>query len=707
MPGILTIVLAAVIGLVSVYFLQGLLISSKKEEEVQPENDEDDFIQRLVQQKRRIVVFYGSQTGTAEGFAIHIAREAKERYGVSSLVLDFENEEMEKLDQLPDDCVAVFVMATYGEGEPTDNAVQFMDFLQSSDVAFSNGDNLSNVNYVALGLGNKTYELYNETIKQLDSRLRELGANRVGEVGMGDDDTNIDEDYLAWKDPMFEALAAHMGLEEGATGEISDYAVTELEEYNPKAVFEGEHHPRALNSVKGGHDAKNPFAALVTEARELFVDGTADRSCVHMEFDISDSGVTYQHGDHVAVWPVNAEPQVERILAVLGLSSKRHQPISIKSLDPAIAKVPFPQPTTYEAIFRYYLDVSGLASRQSLAAFVHHAPNEAAHEKLQQLSKDKDLFMSTVAAQGLRIGEVLQMVAGDSMLSQDVASSTPWQVSFDRVISSLPRLAPRYYSISSSPKLFPNKIDITTVALRFQNEQGSDLYGLASNFVSALKMKQNNEAPQLGDPRYGTPIYHLDGPRRKYVDQEKYRVPISVRRSTFRLPTSTKVPIIMVGPGTGVAPFRSFVQDRVGTAIKTKEKLGPDALRDWADITLYYGCRRNNEDFLYSDEWPDYQKQLDDKLKLRVSFSREVFKEDGSKKYVQDLIWEDRAGIADAMLNKNGYFYICGEGKGMAQDVEAVLERILVESKGIDAQDGHAELKKLKERGRLLLDVWS
>ena len=122
---------------------------------------------------------------------------------------------------------------------------------------------------------------------------------------------------------------------------------------------------------------------------------------------------------------------------------------------------------------------------------------------------------------------------------------------------------------------------------------------------------------------------------------------------------------------------------------------------------LYYGCRRRDEDFLYRDEWDEYAKELDNKLKLRLSLSREVFKPDGSKLYVQDLIWEDREYIADAILNKRGYVYICGEGKGMCHDVEHTLARILGEAKGADEEVGRQELKLLHDKNRMILDVLS
>ena len=707
-------IVAALVGVATLYFLRNVLFGQKSSNLEEPEDlagNGSHFVERMAAQRKRIAIFYGSQTGTAEEHAIKIAREAKARYGTSPLVMDLEQEEMDKLDLLPEDCVAIFVMATYGEGDPTDNAVPFMEFLKSPDVAFQNGSTLENLHYIAFGLGNRTYEHFNETIRQLDARLQDLGAHRIYERGEGDDDKSLEEDYLAWKDPMFEQLAEYMQLEEGAAGEVSDYEVIELAE-EPQHVFHGEHHPRALFGAKGGHDAHNPYAAEVTVARELFVEGIADRTCVHAEFDISESGMTYQHGDHLGVWPVNPQVQVERFLAVLGLREKRDQVINIKSLDPTLAKVPFPVPTTYEAVLHYYLDINSAASRQVLSSFASFAPSEKARKDLQQLCQDRDLFHDRVTEHGYKLAEVMQLVAGDSLVDTELEKATVWPLPFDRVISAIPRVTPRYYSISSSPKLNPGSIHVTCVALRYKPAQANrDVFGLASNFLSSVKMTKNNETPALGDPRHGTPAYVLHGPKGRYLDAAEQgttiRVPVHVRRSTFRLPTSTKVPIIMVGPGTGVAPFRSFVQERVALAQRAKEKLGLEALNDWADMHLYYGCRRSSEDYLYADEWPAYAEELDGHLKMRVSLSREKFKPDGSKLYVQDLIWEDRDDLADKILNKRAYVYICGEARGMSHDVETTLARILGEAKGSDEAFGRAELKQLKERNRFMTDVWS
>jgi NADPH-ferrihemoprotein reductase len=677
-----------------------------------------DFIAKMKEGKKRIVIFYGSQTGTAEEYAIRLAKEAKSKFGLASLVCDPEEYDFENLDQLPEDCAAFFVMATYGEGEPTDNAVQLTQNLQDDSFEFSNGERkLDGLKYVVFGLGNKTYEHYNSIGRAVDAQLAKLGAIRIGERGEGDDDKSMEEDYLEWKDGMWEAFATAMGVEEGQGGDTADFVVSELDSHPPEKVYLGEYSARALTKTKGIHDAKNPFPAPISHARELF-ELTADRSCVHVELNTEGSGITYQHGDHVGVWPTNPDAEVDRLLCALGLYHKKDTVIGIESLDPALAKVPFPVPTTYATVLRHYIDISAVTGRQILGALSKFAPFPEAEAFLKNLNTNKDEYHTVIAGGCLKIGEVLQLAAGNDLRAIPTPeNTTAWPIPFDIIVSAIPRLQPRYYSISSSPKLHPNSIHVTCVVLKYQSIPSERLpekwvYGVGSNFLLNLKYAANGEqAPLLstsGPEHVAMPSYMIEGPRSAYKEETVYKAPIHVRRSTFRLPTNPKSPVIMIGPGTGVAPFRGFVQERVALARRSIEKNGPDALADWGRITLFYGCRKSTEDFLYRDEWPKYQEELHGKFTMHCALSREKYKPDGSKIYVQDLIWDDRENIADAILNGKGYVYICGEAKNMSKQVEEVLARILGEAKGGSAEvEGAAELKLLKERSRLMLDVWS
>ncbi|BGP25324.1 cytochrome p450 oxidoreductase [Rhodotorula toruloides] len=653
-----------------------------------------DFVASLKLSNKKCVIFYGSQTGTAEDYGTRIAKEIKSRYGISSLVCDPEDYDFDNLDAVPEDHLVVFCMATYGEGEPTDNAVQLMDFLKD-EPQFSNGTSLENLRYVIFGLGNSTYEHFNAVSRNLDARLTELGAHRVGPRGEGDDDKSMEEDYLAWKDEMFDAAHKQLGWEEGAGGDVADFEVRELDEVDEAKVYLGELSARALTGARGVFDAKNPYPASLIQAKELFEDG--ERNCVFAEFDITDSGIRYQTGDHVAVWPVNPNDEVERTLHILGLSDKRHKVIEVKSLDPALAKVPFPIPTTYETVFRHYLDISAHASRQTVGQMAKFAPTDAAREMLEKLGADKQFYHEMVGSRCLRLSEVLVLAAGNA--------DTVWSIPVDRIIGAIHRLQPRFYSISSSPKMYPNSIHVTAVVLKYEPVVGvNKVFGVGTNYLLNLKNAANGTLEKVEAREQGTPVYHLEGPRGKYKKDTHFAAPIHVRRSTFRLPTSPKVPIVMIGPGTGVAPFRGFIQDRVALARKAKEKDGPDALKDWGTIDLFYGCRRSTWDFLYKDEWDQYAKELEGKFRMHCAFSREPGQ---PKVYVQQLLRNEGDRVGEALVQNKGYAYICGDAGSMAKQVERELAHILGKAKGGSDEDGEKELKLLKDRNRLLLDVWS
>jgi NADPH-ferrihemoprotein reductase len=131
-------------------------------------------------------------------------------------------------------------MATYGEGEPTDNAVTFMQNMGDESFEFSGGSHkLDGLKYVVFALGNRTYEHYNTIGRTVDKQLSEMGAIRIGERGEGDDDRSMEEDYLAWKDGMWEAFAAAMNVEEGQGGDSPDFKVTELENHPEEKVYLG------------------------------------------------------------------------------------------------------------------------------------------------------------------------------------------------------------------------------------------------------------------------------------------------------------------------------------------------------------------------------------------------------------------------------------------------------------------------------------
>lgn len=549
-----------------------------------------NILEKMDESHKNCVVFYGSQTGTAEDYASRIAKEGSSRFGLNTMVADLEDYEYDNLDTFPEDKLAVFVLATYGEGEPTDNAVEFYEFITGQDVSFSNGGGvddkpLGNLKFVAFGLGNNTYEHYNSMVRNVNKALLNLGANRIGTPGEGDDGSGtMEEDFLAWKEPMWTELSEKMGLEEREAVYEPIFSIAERDDLDAEAneVYLGEPNKNHLEgSQRGPFNSHNPFIAPIVESKELFT--VKDRNCLHMEISIEGSNLNYTTGDHIAVWPTNAGKEVDRFLQVLGLEGKRHSVISVKSLD-STARVPFPTPTTFDAAIRYHMEICAPVSRQFVSSLAAFAPSDSVKTEMTRLGEDKDYFSEKISQQCLNIAQVLERVG----------KGAAWtKVPFSIMIEEIKKIQPRYYSISSSSLVQKNKISITAVVEETRIPGGAPdgaptvVKGVTTNYLLALKQKQHGDPNP--DPHGLT--YAITGPRNKY---DGFNVPVHVRHSNFKLPSNPSTPIILVGPGSGVAPFRGFVQERAAQAA---------AGEDVGQTILFYGCRRASEDFLYKEEW--------------------------------------------------------------------------------------------------------
>jgi NADPH-ferrihemoprotein reductase len=640
-----------------------------------------NIVEKLEETGKNCIVFYGSQTGTAEDYASRLAKEGKSRFGLETMVADLEDYDFDNLDAIPSDKIVMFVMATYGEGEPTDNAVEFYEFVTGEDPTFSQSNEtpLGNLNFVIFGLGNNTYEQYNAVVRNVNTALTKLGAHRIGEAGEGDDGAGtMEEDFLAWKDPMWAALAEKMGLEEREATYEPVFSISEREDLNRDSdtVYLGEPNKMHLEgAAKGPFNSHNPYIAPIDESRELF--SVKDRNCIHMEINVAGSNLSYTTGDHAAIWPTNPGEEVDRFLDILDLTDKRDTVISVKPLEPT-AKVPFPTPTTYDAVVRYHLEICAPVSRQFVATIAPFAPTDAIKEEMVRLGSDKDYFHSKTGPQFYNLARLLATVS----------KGEKWpKIPFSAFIEGLNKLQPRYYSISSSSLVQPKKVSITAV-IEKQHVPGRDdpFRGVATNYLFALKQKQNGDP----SPEVFGKTYELGGPRNRY---DGIHVPVHIRHSNFKLPSDPAKPIIMIGPGSGVAPFRGFVQERAQQA------------RDGVNVgrtLLFFGCRNRKEDFVYESEWEEYKKALGDKFEMINAFSRETSK----KVYVQHRL-KERAQEVNELLSQKAFFYVCGDAAHMAREVNTVLAQIIAEGRGVSEAKSEEIVKSMRSTNQYQEDVWS
>ncbi|MGR6857486.1 assimilatory sulfite reductase (NADPH) flavoprotein subunit [Bacillus halotolerans] len=540
---------------------------------------------------KEVTVLYGSQTGNAQGLAENAGKQLEERgfqVTVSSMS-DFKPNQLKRINNL------LIVVSTHGEGEPPDNALSFHEFLHGR-----RAPKLDDLRFSVLALGDSSYEFFCQTGKEFDQRLEELGGKRISP--RVDCDLDYDEPAAEWLESVCE------GLSEAEGGSAAPA---------PAA---------APQTGESAYSRTNPFRAEVLENLNLNGRGS-NKETRHVELSLEGSGLTYEPGDSLGVYPEN-----DPVLVDLLLQEMNWDPEEIVTLN----KQGDVRPLKEALISHYEITV---LTKPLLEQAAHLTGSEGLRELLAPGNE----------------GKVKAYIEGRDLLDL-IRDYGPFSVTAQEFVSILRKMPARLYSIASSLSANPDEVHLTIGAVRY-DAHDRERKGVCSILCA--------ERLQPGDT-----------------------LPVYVQHNqNFKLPKDPETPIIMVGPGTGVAPFRSFMQEREETGAEGKA---------W----MFFGDQHFVTDFLYQTEWQNWLK--DGVLtKMDVAFSRDT----EEKVYVQHRMLEQSAELFE-WLQEGAAVYICGDEKHMAHDVHNTLLEIIEKEGNMTREEAEVYLVDMQQQKRYQRDVY-
>ncbi|MFS0667035.1 assimilatory sulfite reductase (NADPH) flavoprotein subunit [Peribacillus frigoritolerans] len=541
---------------------------------------------------KEVTILYGSQTGNAQGLAENAASKLEGngfQVTISSMS-DFKVNNLKKIENL------LIAVSTHGEGDPPDNTLSFHEYLHGR-----RAPSLEGLRYSVLALGDSSYEFFCETGKQFDKRLEELGGTRL--FPRMDCDLDYDEPASEWLEGVISSLSE---------GQVSSAA----------AVTEA----KASVGEKTSYSRTNPFKAEVLENINLNGRGS-NKETHHLELSLEGSGLTFEPGDSLGIYPKNDSDLVDMLLMELDWDPEETVKVNNQG------------------------ELRQL--RESLISdFEITVLTKSLIEQVAQLSGNEDLKELLKPGNEERLKEYRE---GRDLLDfvRDFGS---WGESAQEFVSILRKMPARLYSIASSLSAYPDEVHLTIGAVRYESH-GRERKGVCSILCA--------DRLQPGD-----------------------LLPIYIQHNqNFKQPKNPDTPIIMVGPGTGIAPFRSFIQDREESEAKGKT---------W----LFFGDQHFVTDFLYQTEWQKWLK-TGVLTKMDVAFSRDT----DEKVYVQDRMRE-QSGELFEWLQKGAAVYICGDEKNMAHDVHNTLIEIIEKEGNMSHADAQAYLEDMQQNKRYQRDVY-
>ena len=567
---------------------------------------------------KRFAVLYGSSLGTARDIAEEIAERARvDGFDVTVRAMD----ESLRAGALPDDKVIVVVTATYN-GRAPDSALEVERAL---DAAQFEGADWTGARFAVLGIGNSQWPNYQNFPKRIDAAIEATGAERLVPRAEADGQGDFDGAVAGFVRELWRAL----GAAEPSAAQASGLSLVAVDTRATRAAALPEHAQRLV--VLANEELVRPADGLWDFAIE-----PPRPSTRFLRLRLPD-GQSYATGDHLAVYAHNRPELVERAIARLGLDGAAQ--IRIEGQGGRFRHLPVGETVTVRQLLSDFVELSDPLPRRALSVVASRCPDTT-----RQLAALEAAYDEEVAAKRLTLLDLLERLpAAELSLDQLVELSAP--------------IAPRFYSIASSPLVSPNTVDLIVGTTQAPAWSGlGEHRGFASSYMAGVEP--------------GAEVFGY------------------VRRPNppFAPPADPAVPMILIGPGTGFAPLRGFLQHR--------EREGG------AKDLLFFGCRHPDHDWIRRDEMEGAAGA--GRVDLFVAFSAVP---DHPWRFVQDALWAEQEGVW-AALEAGAQVFLCGDGRYMAPAVRDTLIRIWMHQVGGEHAQGSAWLENLIEEGRFHQDVF-
>ncbi len=523
---------------------------------------------------------------------------------------------------------AVGVVTASYNGQAPDNARKFLTWL----AGVPDGA-LMGVRYALFGCGNRDWTMTYQTVpKQIDDLLSRAGAQSFMERGEGDARADFFGDFEKWYGAFWPTVSSTLGvaLAEVAGGPLYDVEVVP---------------PASLQLVE---ENKLDFA-VISDNREL-VDMTSPlgRSKRHLEFTLPE-GVTYAAGDYLAVLPENHPDLIDRAARRMGL--RPDAAVVLRSTRGAMAaSLPTDRPVSIQELFGRHVELSAPATRKNVEQLAALNPCPPHKMELAAIAEDPERYQAEILKKRVSVLELLE-------------AWPSCDVNLGQFLEMLPAMRVRQYSISSSPRMDPAQCSLTVAVVDAPAWSGQGQFrGTCSSYLSRMK---------VGD-----------------------QVPVAIKTPNvpFHPPASNATPVVMICAGTGLAPFRGFVQERA-LRDAAGEKAGP--------ALLFFGCDHPDVDFLYREELEAWER--DGIVALLPAFYR---KPEGDITFVQHRLWQEREKVR-ALFRQGAIVFLCGDGLNMAPAARQTLADIYKETVGCTDEQASIWLAEMERSGRYVPDVFA